>query len=267
MGRKRVARRGLEDVFDYLVPPEEQRAALEGAASPAPAVVTAGPPVRWCLPAEPDRLLACALAVELAAGLVRAGRPAGVIATFARPRLAPRAEGVEWETVTPGDTGPGAALATSLDARPGADAIVAAPPGELPGVLRELGARRVEGLLLAVDARPAGLRSALGQLRRISPARELRIGAVLLGTADADAESAFRVVDGAARRQLGRALEPLGALCADATSYRALLQGRPAVELDRESPASRQLLALCGKLRSRSARPATGAETTGAQTP
>ncbi len=244
--------RGLEEVFDYFVPPEEQRAAR--------AAVGASPPVRWCLPAEPDRLLACALAVELAAGLVRTGQDAHVVATFSRPRLAPRAEGVDWETVASGDAGPGPALATALDSRPGADAVVAARPDQLPGVLRELGARRIAGLLLAVGPRPAELRRALGQLRRIAPARELRIGAVLLGTDEADAESAFRVLDGAAQRQLGRALEPFGALCADATSYRALLHGRPALELDRESPASRQLLALCRRLRSPSAGSAPGAQ-------
>jgi len=245
-----VSGRGLEEVFDYFVPPEEQRAALEGASTRVPAVAGTGRPVRWCLPAEPERLLACALAVELAAGLVRAGRDARVIATFARPRLAPRSPGVAWEAVEPDDGGPGPALATALDARPEADAIIAARPDQLPGVLRALGARRVDGLLLEVDPRPSGLRSALGQLRRISPAPDLRIGAIVLGTDDADAESAFRVLDGAARRQLGRALEPLGALRSDTTSARALLHGRPALDLDCESSASRQLLALCQRLRS-----------------
>ena len=239
--------RNLEDVFDYFVPVEEQRAAREKRARSAPKPQSAGSPTRWCVATEPERLLSCTLAVDLATGLARDGRPALVLSSFERPALVPRGD---WKSVVAGTSGPGPELAAALDEQPEAHVIVAVRPDELAGVVRTLGSARLDGLMLAADARPGGLRGALGQLRRVAAPADLRIGTVLIGASESEALSAFRVLEGAARRQLGRGVEALGALCADEASGRALLQGQPTLEVDPESESALRILELCTRLRS-----------------
>jgi hypothetical protein len=247
-----MAGRNLEDVFDYFVPPDEQRAAREKVDAPAESLAPTprtptSTPTRWCLATQPERLLSCALVVDLVAGLARDGRPALVLSSFARPALVPRCE---WEEVTAGESGPGPELAAALDEHPGAHVVVAVRPEELPGVIAATGAARLGGVMLAADTRPGGLRGALGQFRRIRAPAALRMGTVLIGATDSEASGAFRVLEGAARRQLGRAVEALGALRDDDSSRRALLRGQSTLDVDPESDSARRILDLCARLRS-----------------
>lgn len=233
-----MAGRTLEDVFDYFVPVEEQRTARANAAKRTQSA--AGPVTRWCLAVDPERLLSCALAVDLAAGLARDGRDALVVSSFERPRLAPKAD---WRVADVDGLG------AVLDAHPDAHAIVAVRADEVAGALAALGTARLAGVLLSADPGPRGLRGALGQLRRVTAPRGLRIGLVLLGAAQHDADAAFRRLEGAAHRQLGRGVEALGSLCSDEATRRALLRGRSTLELDPDAESARQILALCERLR------------------
>lgn len=233
-----MAGRTLEDVFDYFVPADEQRAARKKADERPP--LPAGPVARWLLAIDPQRLLHCALAVDLAAGLAHDGRDALVVSSVEPARLAPQAD---WRVCDP------AGLAALLDAHPDAHAIVALRPAEIAAALARLGASRFGGLLLAAEAHAAGLRDALGRLRRMRAPNSLRVGAVLLGSPTREADSALRRLDGAARRQLGRGIEALGSLQSDETSRRALLHGRSTLELDADAASARQILALCERLR------------------
>jgi hypothetical protein len=244
-----MAGRTLDDVFDYFVPIEEQRAARrpkagqEGGKTDASPAQPAREPLRWCLAIDPERLLHCAFAVDLAAGLARDGRPARIVSTFERPRLAP---GGDWRVAEP------AGLAALLESSADDHAIAVVRPDEVPRVVTAL---RFDGLILASDTRADGLRDALGQLRRLRPPEGMRIGVVLLGATPHEASAAFGKLERAARRQLGRSLEALGSLQADETSRRALLHGRPTLEVDAgaASTSAKQILALCERLRTREA--------------
>ena len=165
-----MAGRTLEDVFDYFVPVEEQRAALAKATKRTRS--PAGPVTRWCLAVDPERLLRCALAVDLAAGLARDGREALVVSSFERPRLAPQAD---WRVADLDGLG------ALLDAHPEAHAIVAVRADEVAGALAALGAARLAGVLLSIDPRPLGLRGAVGQFRRLAAPQGLRSGVLRRG--------------------------------------------------------------------------------------
>jgi len=165
------------------------------------------------------------------------------VSSFERPRLAPQGD---WRVAAPAAP---EGLAALLDADPEAHAIAALRPDEVTEALAVLGTGRFDGLMLVADPRPGGLRDALGQLRRMHAPEGLRIGTVLLGASAREADAAFRKLEGAARRQLGRSLEALGALQADETSRRALLHGRPTLDLDADAASAKQILALCERLR------------------
>ena len=132
---------------------------------------------------------------------------------------------------------------------PDAHAIVAVRADELAGALAALGAARLSGVLLSADPRARGLRGALGQLRRVAAPQGVRIGVVLLGATQHEAPAAFRRLEAAAQRQLGREVEALGSLCADEATRRALLRGRSTLELEPDAESARQILALCERLR------------------
>lgn len=264
-------RRGLGDVLHYFISEEEQAAARQRAGSPAaterPPAATEPPPAepagpalaedppeprerpaaRWCVPASPARPLACSLATELAAALAHGGRSL-ILAPFVPAARPPRAAGVEWRALS----GNSDALERELDSVAATvPVLIALPPHELPEYVARLGAERLDGLILPLDAGTGGASRALATLRGLAPrAHELVIGAVIVGADDAAlATRAFERLAHAARRQLGVSIERLGEIPRDPARYRSLLRGVSLLELGEEGPASRGLRVLGSRLR------------------
>jgi hypothetical protein len=240
-----VARgRDLGDVLHYFISDEEQRELRErSAAQQAPPA-----PLRWWLPVAPERLLHCALALDLAAALARDAGAVRVLAPFAPPGLLAPGSAVTWESLRGDDAS--AVLQRRLAALDTAERVlVLVPPAALHAALGRSSAR-ADALILPVDATPSGLARALGWLRALeAEQRAIPIGAALLGAADADdARRLAAQLSRAALRQLGLRVEPLGELRPDAASSRALLRGLPVLEVDSGSAAAASLRALSSRL-------------------
>lgn len=269
-----MPRRGLEQVLHHFIPEDEQRAARERSASaarepsgasvadaraadrgaapqdadaperPSSAAPAPRPAVRgrWLLPLHPERPLARALALDLAAELpARDG--IALLASFPlvgwTARL-PDARGLGYD--------PGALEHALAAVREGEAVLVLCRPSELGKTLAGVPPGRLDGVLLPVDAAPWGLAQALGWLRDLGDAAP-RIGAFVVGAASPESadEQAARLC-AAARRQLGLRVESLGSLPRDRASYRSLLHGVPVTALDAEAGSARALRHFCQQL-------------------
>ena len=262
-------RRGLGDVLHYFISDEEQaqaraRSAARELQRTDPAREPGAPPfpepppnelselprtrTRWCVPASPERPLSCLLATELAAALARPAGRALILAPFVPVPRPPRAAGVRWREFA---AEPGA-VGRELDRVADEVAVlIALPPRDLPEHLAGLGAGRLDGLILPLDARSNGASRALALLRQLAPrAPELAIGVVIIDAEDETAETrAFERLARAARRQLGVSVEKLGAVPSDPARYRSLLRRVSLLELADDCPAARGLEALGSRLR------------------
>jgi len=227
--------RGLGDVFDYFVSPEEQAQARGRSAA------TGSAARRWLLALDVARPRGAALAVDLAAALTRDGREAVVLADLARPRFAPVARGVRWQAIDEAR-----AFVETLAEHDDRHVLVSFAPAALGDVLRELAPPRVEGLVFVVEATRSGLARALGQLRQAQTVPALRIATLLFGGDPSD--EAFRSLERAASRQLSRPIESLGALVPHRTVDRALLTGRTLLESDPDCAAAHALCTLGERL-------------------
>jgi MinD-like ATPase involved in chromosome partitioning or flagellar assembly len=104
-------------------------------------------------------------------------------------------------------------------------------------------------VIVPIDADPRALSRSLALLRQLRGTSGLVTGAVVVGAeSSADAEVAFRRLRGAAERQLGVSIVPLGELPRDAACSRSLLRGVPIVDLDAEAASARSLRALGARL-------------------
>jgi hypothetical protein len=113
--------------------------------------------------------------------------------------------------------------------------------------------KRLDGVLLPVDAAPWGLGKTLGFLRELAPALAgRRVLGLVVGSANPEAAAGLVArLSAAARRQHGVEIELLGELARDAESYRSLLRGESlhalgAGERDRAEPA-RAVSAACAR--------------------
>ncbi len=235
-----MAGRGLDQVFHYLIPEDEQRAARDRARErdSAPAAATGC----WWIGVDPSRALARAAAVELAGARARAGQTARVLASFGPGQLLRPSPGVRWERRDP------AAIAAVLrdGSRP---SLLLARPGEL-AELAPAGDAALDGLALLIDASPRGAESALSWLAGYAARFEgWRIGAIVAGAArPADAARLVAGLAGDARRRLGLELEELGSIGRDVGSFRSLLHGASVFELEPGSRTALDLTALARRL-------------------
>ena len=267
-----ATRRGLGDVLHYFISEEEQaqaraRSVTRAPEAPSPDAASGDPSevaaelselpselsglprtrTRWCIPASPDRPLSCLLATELAAALARHAGGSLILAPFTPLPRPPRAPGVSWRAFAAEPHALGHELDRVAD---GVAVLIALPPRELPECLAGLGAGRLDGLILPLDARSDGASRALALLRQLaSRAPELAIGVVIVDAEDETTEArAFERLAQAARRQLGVSVERLGAIPNDPARYRSLLLGVSRLELA-GSPAARGLEDLGSRLR------------------
>lgn len=230
-------RRGLGDVLHYFIPEDEQRAARERTRGGGGGGARAR---RWCLPTEPSRPLAEALAVDLAAVLIEQGLAVAVAAPFAPRFVHPERRGVEWDVRD----------LETLDAEDwaaaGRDALLLlVPPAELSRWLRALPEGFLEGVILPVHASAHGSEEALAALRALpSSASRLRVALLCVGGNERGSEDLLRSLERAARRQLGRTLERLGTLRRDRESFRSLLRGESVLELEARPDSAESLRAV-----------------------
>jgi hypothetical protein len=241
-----VARRNLGDVLHYFISEEEQEEARNAARNRAQQATLRAP--RYCLPADPERPLACTLALELAGGMAAELGSARVLAAFEPSPLLPRVPGVRWEVWSD--------LALALAAAAPDEPLIAVErPDELGALLGRLPADALDGVVLSVEAASWGLARTLGYLRVLGPALDgRRVLGLVVGaqTPTAAAELGARLT-GAARRQHGIEIERLGELTRDAESYRTLLRGESLHALGEGSETAQSLRTLCQKLSVRAA--------------
>ena len=243
-----MARKNLGDVLHYFIPEDEQSEARARGVPDAPAdTAPSGPAPRVCLPASPERLVWCALALELAGALAAERGRARVLASFATSALLPEVPGVE---LCGAERAP-AELASALAALPSSEPAVALErPERLPELLGRAGAS-LDALLLPVDASPAGVVRALRLLRELQPALGgVRVCAWVVGAGSPEeaAELGERLAS-AARRQHGIAVEVAPALSRDPALFRALLHGESVhASDDGSSTGARELRALSRSL-------------------
>ena len=243
-----MRRRGLGDVLHYFIPEEEQREARAQVEAARPRLHPRA--TVWCLPASPEQLLSCAIAIDLAVAAARGGARAEILAPFARHRLLPRAPEVSWRRIELADAG-AEVLQRALKARPpGARSFVLLPPAELGTLLPQLTPGAVDGVLVPLGAAPGEPAQALGLLRQLGPlAPELRVGAVLVGArSGAEARDALERLARAARRQLGFELEDLGELRQSPATFRSLLHGLSVLDVDEEGSTARSVRDLALRL-------------------
>ncbi len=235
-----MARRDLGEVLHYFIPEEEQRAARAAAAAvpstpartapPAPARAAAPTPRavsrRWAMIASASRPLLVGLAIDLASAWAKHGR-VHLVALHPRHALLPSSEQVLWHTTD--------ALADALSelADQSAPTLVLLPWERGGEELARLEHAGLHGLIVPVEGSGVGVARALGLLRRFgSAAQRIRVGALALGARRTDSRALLRTFESASWRQLGIAVEPLGALERDPQGYRALLEGQAAPAAD-----------------------------------
>lgn len=207
--------RNLSDVLHFYISEDEQSEAREEAARSR----SAPAPSAWAMPVERDRLLAAALALEIASALAGGGR-AEVLAPFSENTLAPRIANVRWRPVA-GERG---ALARALGRATGG-VLVVAPAPELAAWLRE--ARSPRCLLLPLSAAPSAETRSLEVLHALAQDVDgFRVASVVIGARSRDESAALASrFAAAARRRHGVEVESLGELFVSAANYRAILHG------------------------------------------
>jgi len=247
-----VARsKNLGDVLHYFIPEDEQSAARERAAASEsePASHPAeGPAPRVCVATGPERLLWCALALELAGTLAVERGSARVEASFVPSPLLPIVPGVR---VSSGERGP-AELAAAIAAGELEEPVVALErPERLAQLLASPARTFLDEILVPVDASAGGVARALRVLREIAPALSgARVLAWLVGARSAaEAGELGERLAAAARRQHGLEVEVAPALPSDPQLFRALLRGESVhVSDDGTSAGARELRALSRRL-------------------
>jgi hypothetical protein len=253
-----LARKNLGDVLHYFIPEDEQSHALGRAAErdePADEseLELHGPAPRICVPASPERLLWCALALELAGALASERGSARVEASFPTSPLLPVVPGVRLVARAREP----AALAAALAEIPrGEPTLLLERPAQLAQLLARPECALLDGLLLPVDASASGVARALRLLREIAPALAgVRVFAWVVGARSAlEASELAERLASAARRQHGLEVELAPALPSDPALFRALLRGESVHATDDGTSAgARELRALSRRLGARRA--------------
>ena len=245
-----MARKNLGDVLHYFIPEDEQSAARERE-SPAErelALPLHGPAPRICVPTGPDRLLWCALALELAGALAAESGSARVEVGFPASPLWPSVPGVR---VTARARAPEALAAAVAEIASGEPALVLERPERLAALLARPERALLDGVLLPVDASAPGVGRALRLLREVAPALgRMPVLAWVIGARTArDASELAERLAAAARRQHGLDVEVAPALPSDPALFRALLRGESVhASDDGTSPGARELRALSRRL-------------------
>jgi hypothetical protein len=122
---------------------------------------------------------------------------------------------------------------------------------QLPALLARPERALLDGVLLPVDASPAGIARALRLLREVAPALErMPVLAWVIGARSArEAEELAARLAAAARRQHGLDVEVAPALASDPALFRALLRGESVhASDDGNSSGARELRALSRRL-------------------
>lgn len=247
-----MARKNLGDVLHYFIPEDEQSAALGRSAGPEAAsdsdVAPHGAAPRICLPASPERLLWCALALELAGALASERGSARVEASFAASPLLPTVPGVRFVARAREPEALAAALADTPRDEP---LLILERPAQLAQFLARPERSLLDGLLLPVDASASGVVRALRLLREIAPALAgMRVFAWVVGARSAlEASELGERLSAAARRQHALDVEVAPALPSDPALFRALLRGESVHATDDGTSAgARELRALSRRL-------------------
>ena len=249
--------RNLGDVLHYFIPEDEQSAARERAsrdgARDEPAPAPPAPAPRICVPASPERLLWCALALELAGALAAERGRAQVVAAFPGSPLLPEVPGVTLDARERAT----AELAEAL-AQIGADApaLVLERPERIAALLAGPARAGIDAVLLPVDGASWGVARALRLLRELAPALAgTRVLTWVVGAdSGSDAVTLGERLAAAARRQHGLDVEVAPALPRDPALYRALLHGESVhASDDGTSAGARELRALSRRLGARRA--------------
>lgn len=245
--------KNLGDVLHYFIPEDEQSAAREkavaaSAESALPSHPAERPAPRVCVATGPERLLWCALALELAGTLAAERGSARVEASFATSPLLPSVPGVR---VSASERGP-AELATAIaGGEPEEPVIALERPERLAALLASPARTFLDGILIPVDASPSGVARALRLLREIAPALSgVRVLAWLVGArAEREGRELGERLASAALRQHALEIEVAPALPSDPALFRALLRGESVhVSDDGTSAGARELRALSRRL-------------------
>lgn len=250
-GRRSRRERGLDEVLHYFISEDEQAEARAGreaeAQLPEP---REGPPTPvadpvsgcWCLAVEPSRPLAVELAVEISRALAGDQHQSQIVASFPPHPLLPSHERVGWRVLERPDESDelGESIAGELDrVPPSTRSLLVLTPFDLARVMRSATSERIRGIALVVDTSSRGLGQALAVLRTLPrPSAALHVGVILVSSGEPTAPI-FARLKGAARRQLGIALEQLGALERGAGDYDALLRGVPLLDAAPDGSAAR----------------------------
>ncbi len=245
-----MARKNLGDVLHYFIPEDEQSAAREreSEAAPEPVLPLHGRAPRICLPAGPDRLLWCALALELAGALASESGSARVEVGFPASPLWPSVPGVRLAARAREPEALAAALAEIPSAEP---VLVLERPERLAAFLARPERALLDGVLLPVDASSSGVGRALRLLREVAPALvRMPVLAWVIGARTArEASDLAERLAAAARRQHALDVEVAPALPSDPALFRALLRGESVhASDDGTSPGARELRALSRRL-------------------
>jgi len=248
--------RNLGDVLHYFIPEDEQsaaRARAREAGRDESAPATPGPAPRICLPASPERLLWCALALELAGALAAERGQARVLAAFPASPLLPEVPGVR---VDARERAPGE-LAEAIAQAPADEPVLALErPEQLAAFLSGPQRALIDAVLLPVDGASWGVARALRLLRELAPALAgTRVLTWVVGAdSGSDAAALGERLASAARRQHGLDVEVAPALPRDPALYRALLRGESVhASDDGTSAGARELRALSRRLGARRA--------------
>ena len=245
-----MARKNLGDVLHYFIPEDEQSAARERGPQPEPERPLAphGPAPRICVPAGPERLLWCALALELAGALASEAGSSRVEAGFPASPLWPVVPGVRVTAHARSSEALAAALSDVPSEEP---ALFLERPERLCEFLARPERALLDGVLLPVDASTSGVARALRLLREVAPALErMPVLAWVVGarTSREAADLAARLA-AAARRQHALDVEVAPSLPSDPALFRALLRGESVhASDDGTSPGARELRALSRRL-------------------
>lgn len=249
-----MARKNLGDVLHYFIPEDEQtqararEAEAPGPSTPAPEPRRAGPAPRVCIAAGPERLLWCALALELAGALAADAGSARVEASFPASPLWPAVPGVRVGAVTRDSVSLASALAGAPSEEP---LLLVAPAEQVTSLLGRPERALLDGLLLPVDASASGMARALRLLRELAPALDrMPVLAWVIGAPSArEASELGARLASAARRQHGLDVEVAPSLPTDPALFRALLRGESVhASDDGTSPGARELRALSRRL-------------------
>jgi hypothetical protein len=236
--------RGLDEILDLYVTPDEERDALSRTERPERRE-RAGR--CWALVADPERPLLGALAIDLASAWTTFGLSVRLLSPHPRPALLPEPHGVLWETLD-GSVD----LEASLQAATSDRTLLWLPPLDLDLALSALPSTPepvLHGVLLPIDDARSGLARGLAPLSR---APELHPG-LTLTTVLVDGSSEPRDEEEDARvervaRDLGLELHALGRLRRDAATYRSLLSGVSVVHLDPNADSARDVCELARAL-------------------